>query len=94
MMQINFGIFVKNLSASARHFLKGAAPFCHQGAPLCPFTSKGVPCPSQKIVFKIFIANLWYQHHQGDTQSDLNVLKLMGKHFINPKSSQVFPCTT
>jgi hypothetical protein len=25
-------------SASARHFLKGAAPCHHQGAPLCPFT--------------------------------------------------------
>jgi hypothetical protein len=52
----------KSLAASSRHFYKGAVPFWHQGAPLCPFPSQGAPCPLKKQKQnKKIIGNLWYQ---------------------------------
>jgi hypothetical protein len=73
------------------------------GRPCALLLPRGCPAPLKKTMFFCFfkfIGNLWYQLHQGATYSVLNVLKLMGKHFIDPKSSeilsifQVFPCTT
>jgi hypothetical protein len=59
-------------------------------APLCPFTSQGVSCPLKKYLLVIY-----------DTSSIkcLKCVKNYGKHFIDPKSSemlsifQVFACT-
>jgi hypothetical protein len=58
----------------------------------CPSETRGCPCAlllPLKLKKKKFIVNLRYQLHQGATGSVLNVLKLMGKYFIDPKSSEI-----
>jgi hypothetical protein len=71
-------------------FRRASHPAATRGCPCAFSLPRGHPNCLLIYLFKIFIGNLWYQLHQ----------KLMGKHFIDPKRSeipsvfQVFPCTT
>jgi hypothetical protein len=62
------------LSASSRHF------FWYQGAPLCPFTSQGAPCPLKKIFFLV----IYDTSSIGSHLKCLKCVKTHGKTFYWP----------
>jgi hypothetical protein len=73
---------------------------CHfPGGTLVPFYFPGGALPLKKFFFKYLFVIPAPRHVREPPKVSLNVLKLMGKHFIDPKRSeilsvfQVFPCT-